>query len=121
MNDVTCVRMGERVEQLGAAWNEGLRVMVLQSWNKRVTAKNRWESLATSEKLAEETLNNFEKRFAAGMATSLDVVDARIQLDQARLGRLKSLGDMALASIEILSLANETTRLPQLWNQGANE
>ena len=112
---------GERVEQLGAAWNEGLRVMVLQSWNKRVTAKNRWESLATSEKLAEETLNNFEKRFAAGMATSLDVVDARIQLDQARLGRLKSLGDMALASIEILSLANETTRLPQLWNQGANE
>ena len=55
------------------------------------------------------------------MATSLDVVDARIQLDQARLGRLKSLGDMALASIEILSLANETTRLPQLWNQGANE
>ena len=112
---------GERVEQLGAAWNEGLRVMVLRSWNDRAAAKNRWESLATSERLAEETLSNFEKRFAAGMATSLDVVDARLQYDQARLGRLKSLGDMAKASIEILVLANETSRLPERWNKGKSE
>ncbi len=61
------------------------------------------------------------RAFEEGVATSLDVVDARLSLAKVELGRLASARDLDVALAELLEAAGLTERYEALRADGAGD
>ncbi|WP_310571908.1 TolC family protein [Gemmatimonas sp.] len=76
-------------------------------------ARDQLVSLEATQALAEESLRAQRVAFAAGLATSLDVVDAEQALARVRLGMLKARYDADIALAGLLEAAGISERFPE--------
>jgi outer membrane protein TolC len=71
------------------------------------TAKEQFEALDATIALAAENLRVRDRAFEEGMATSLDVVDARVALSKVQLERVSAAYDFDVALADLLSACGE--------------
>jgi len=84
---------------------EGLEIELAAALGEYRTARVEIAARRQTVGLAEETLELAELRFANGLATQLDVSDAALLVDEARVNEIQALHDLvkALARLERLS------------------
>jgi outer membrane protein TolC len=83
------------------AITERVRLEVRQAWLQLQNARQSVEASKDSVTLAEEALRIAKARHAAGLATYLEFTDANVALSTARLTRLQSLRDHAVAIAQV--------------------
>ena len=113
-----------RAEEVGLRVSRGrqdVALLVERRYRELQEARDRLIELDATRELAEESLRAQEVAFGAGLATSLDVVDAEAALSRVRLGRQKALYDADVALVRLLAAAGETDRLPALMGATADE
>lgn len=93
---------------------EDLGLLVEKRYRELEYAKGRLESLGKTRALAEESLRSQTKAFEAGLATSLDVVDAELSLSRLRIAELKAEYDALMAWIGLLNAAGEISQVGTL-------
>ena len=84
-------------------------------------AREQVEAFGAALELARENVRVRTRAFEEGVATSLDVVDARLSLAKVELGRLASARDLDVALAELLEAAGQTERYETLRADGAGD
>lgn len=96
-------------EQSWAQQNVG--TLVQQRYDEYQSALEQYESLETTQALAQESLRAETKAFEAGVGTSLAVVDAQLALSRVQVGRLTALRDLGVALAQLLEASAQSDRL----------
>ncbi|WP_435594029.1 TolC family protein [Proluteimonas luteida] len=91
-----------------------LRIGVTQAWNALETARVQYQLLDSSIAEAAENLRLQELSFREGMATSLDVIDARLTLGGAQVERAEAAYAYDVALAELLQMSGQTARFDAL-------
>jgi len=84
--------------------------LVHQRYDEYQSALEQYRSLETTLALARESLSSERKAYAAGVGTSLDVVDAQLALSRAQVDRLTALYDLDLAVARMLEASGQSGR-----------
>ncbi len=84
--------------------------LVQQRYDECQSALEQYQAIETSLALAEESLSAEQKAYAAGVGTSLDVVDAQLALSRAQVDRLTALYDLDLAVARLLDASGQSGR-----------
>ncbi len=113
----------DRHRQLGAARSQqlqaeyGLRdtavkleIGVARAWLTADSARQQFTLLDSALASAEENLRLQRLSFQEGQATSLDVIDARLQLGKTRIDRALAAWQFDLALIQLLDVSGQTDR-----------
>lgn len=77
-------------------------------------ARDQFEALRPAQELAEENLRVRTRAFEEGLATSLDVVDARLSASRVELERLAAAYDFDVALAELLEASGQADRFEAL-------
>jgi outer membrane protein TolC len=110
--------LAEEVALRESRGRRDVELLVAQRYRELKEARDRLAELETTRTLAEESLRAQQIAFSAGLATSLDVVDAEAALSRVRLGMLKALYDADVALAGLLEAAGETDRLVEYVESG---
>jgi outer membrane protein len=86
----------------------------LSAAQQLAVARSTWHQNARTVSQAERAYQIADLRFQQGISTHLDLVDARIQLDQARVNRARAAHDLRIARIRL-------ELLPRLPLSGADQ
>ena len=91
----------ERVRLLEEKTGRDLKTLIRTQYERLLEARESFESLETSLASARENLRARQRAFEEGLATSLDVVDARLSLSAIEVDRVRSAYDydQALAGL----------------------
>ncbi len=111
------VHLEREVEHIQQDARQQVDLWVQKAWRDVANARARYEKLAPTLALADENLRLNDKRFAAGLGTSLEVVDARLSQERIRMERLNSLHAYYAALADIYVAAGEPEALLQVWNR----
>jgi outer membrane protein TolC len=84
--------------------------LVQQRYDEYQSALEQYQSLETTLALAQESLSSEQKAYAAGVGTSLDVVDAQLALSRAQVDRLTAVYDLDLAVARLLEASGQSGR-----------
>lgn len=87
-----------------------LEIGVEQSWLQVDSARQQFELLASSRTSAEENLRLQTLSFQEGQATSLDVIDARLQLGKVRIEQAQAAWQFDLALMQLLTVSGQAER-----------
>jgi outer membrane protein TolC len=109
------------VSQRTAKAKKDVDLLVEKRWRELEHANGRLLSLAKTTELADESLRAQQKAFAAGMATSLDVVDAQLALARVRVARLKAEYDADVALAGLLEATVMLTIFRICWRRSHEE
>jgi outer membrane protein TolC len=101
-----------QVELVAERARRDVELLVEQRWRQVAQARDQLVSLEATRELAEESLRAQQRAFAAGLATSIDVVDAEQALARVRLGILKARHDADVALAGLLEAVGQSDRLP---------
>ena len=86
---------------------------ITQAYLAVVQSIDRYKTSEESLLLAEEYLRVREKAFAQGFATSVDVVDANLNLSSVKIDRLKALYEFNVAKSKLLELTGDVYFIAQ--------
>lgn len=103
-----------RVEELTARARRDLETLVEKRYREARKALEQYEALETARGLALENERVRARAFEEGVATSLDVVDARLSLARVELGRLAAARDFDVALAELLEAAGQSGRYEEI-------
>jgi outer membrane protein TolC len=78
---------------------------------------DQYTSLQSSLDLAEESLRSEQRAFAAGVGTSLEVVDAELARSRIQVERLNAQYDAVVALARLLEASGESGRLLEYIGQ----
>jgi outer membrane protein TolC len=102
-------------EQEVATRREGARrdvaTLVQSRYDEYVSAVEQYTSLQSSLELAQESLRSEQRAFAAGVGTSLQVVDAELALSRIQVERLNAQYDAVVALARLLEASGQSYRL----------
>lgn len=87
-----------------------LRLGVGKAWNDLDTARSQFRLLDSSIAQAEENLRLQELSYREGLATSLDVIDARLALGGARVERAQAAYQFDVALAQLLEVSGQMDR-----------
>ena len=88
-----------------------VRTLVEARYDDYRSAVEQHASLETSLSLAQESLRAESRAFAAGIGTSLAVVDAELALSRIEVGRLTAMYDMDVALARLLEASGKSDRI----------
>lgn len=108
------------VDYLRAYTERQIDLWVEKSYREMRNAEERYAKLQASVDLAQENLRQGEKRFEIGMGTSLEVVDARLELEKTLLERLSSLREYYRALTDLLVAAGRPQQIIEVWKGREN-
>lgn len=104
-----------RLEEAIALEREGalrdVRTLVEARYDEYRSAVEQYASLETSLALARESLRAETRAFAAGVGTSLAVVDAELAQSRIEVGRLTAMYDMNVALARLLEASGQSDRI----------
>ena len=92
-----------------------------KKFHEMLKAKEQFDMLQSSLKQNEENLRTRELSFREGLATSLDVVDARLALSRTRVERLQAAYDFDTALAEFLEACGMSARFEDYRTDAAQE
>jgi len=95
-----------------------LKTLAVKNWEEIQKALHDSQAMAELEELAGENLRVRTRAFEEGLATSLEVVDAAVSLQRARLGRIKAAHDADLGLFRLLEAAGLSDECLTYLNQG---
>ncbi len=87
-----------------------IATLVQQRYDEYQSALEQYQALETMLALAEESLSSEQKAYAAGVGTSLNVVDAQLALSRAQVERLTALYELDLAVARLLETSGQSRR-----------
>ena len=109
------VRAARRLEEAIGFERESarrdVRTLVEARYDDYRSAVEQHTSLETSLALAQESLRAESRAFAAGVGTSLAVVDAELALSRIEVGRLTAIYDMDVALARLLEASGKSDRI----------
>ncbi len=89
---------------------------VQKAYQQMRNAEHRYQQLASDIALAQENLRSQQKRFEAGLGTSLDVIDARLILEKEQIARHQALFDYYQSMMDLFTATGEPERITEIWN-----
>lgn len=92
-------------------------LLVRQAYGELRRAETRFQKLEADVALAMESQRMAERRYATGLGTALDVIDARLGVEKGRIARLQALYDYYQAFNTLYTAAGQPDRFVTLWNQ----
>ena len=107
-----------RVETLEARARRDVATLVEKRYREVERSREQFEALAASLDLARENLRVRTRAFEEGLATSLEVVDARLALAHAELERLAAAYEFDVALADLLEASGQADRFELLLQQG---
>ena len=102
-----------QVEALGQKANNDVFTLIDKLYNEMLTYKEKFPSLETSYAFAVEYLRIKEEAFKEGMASSSDVVDARLNLAKIKTERLQAAYYYDLMLARLLEACGLSQSLPE--------
>ncbi len=112
----------ERVGLLDRKARRDLATLVERQYREAEKARDQWRSLEATRALADENLRARTRAFEEGLATSLEVVDARLAQARLRLERLAAAYAFENALAELLEASGQGDRFEELRARaGASE
>lgn len=90
-----------------------VELLLRQQHSQLADALSRLEAYADMRELAEESLRAQQRAFEAGVASSLDVVDAELAVQRVALGMLSARYDSLLAATRLYEAAGQTQMIGQ--------
>jgi len=112
---------GERVEELSKRARRDVETLVEKRYREARKALEQVEAFGAALELARENVRVRARGFEEGVATSLDVVDARLSLARVELGRLAAARDLDVALAELLEAAGVPESYEALRAGGAGD
>jgi outer membrane protein TolC len=109
------------VEFIEADTRKKIDLLVNNHYREMVNARNRYERLKKNIALAEENLRLMQNRFATGLGTSLDVIDAELVLEKNRIESKTSLYEYYQAMTGLYAAAGEPEKVLSIWNAKGEE
>lgn len=103
------------VNYLEAYTRRQVDLWVEKSYREMRNAEVRYLRLEANVELAQENLRQGEKRFETGLGTSLEVVDARLELEKNQLERLSSLREYYRAMTDLYVAAGQPQEVLNVW------
>jgi len=107
----------ERVEVTARQAGRDIPTLIEQHWRALENARIQFLSTGSSVELARENIRLQTVAFQQGQATSLEVVDARLNLAKIETQRAQSAYNYVVALAQLLEAAGETQRLASLAAQ----
>ncbi len=110
-----------KIEQVGALRRQArqdLSLVVEKTYRRMEQAMNEYDSLASSERLAEKTVELREKAFDQGLATSLDVVDARLYVAGVKIQRAHAAYNHVMELAKMLVISGQINEFTQYAQTG---
>ena len=99
-----------RVEALSSRARRDVETLVEKKYRESRKALEQVEAFGAALELGRENVRVRKRAFEEGVATSLDVVDARLSLARVELGRLAAARDFDVALAELLEAAGQSER-----------
>ncbi|MEW7864610.1 TolC family protein [Aeromonas diversa] len=97
-----------QVNLLEAKTRRDLELLVEKTWREAGQALEEYQSLSSTQQLAEENVKLRDKAFGQGLSTSLDVVDARNQLAGVKTQRAAAAYQYVVSLARLMALGGET-------------
>lgn len=110
-----------RVDELAKRARRDVETLVEKKYREATKSREQVEAFGAALALARENLRVRTRAFEEGVATSLDVVDARLSLAKVELGRLAAARDFDVALAELLEVAGQSERYETLRAGGAGD
>ena len=88
---------------------------VQKAYRQMRNAETRYLQLASDIALARENLRSQQKRFEAGLGTSLDVIDANLILEKEQIARHQSLFDYYQSMVELFAATGNSAKIKEIW------
>ncbi len=107
-----------QIQHLSAQARRDLRVLVEKTWQEAVQARDEFNGLDSSLRLAEENVELREKAFAQGLSTSLEVVDAQLFVTAVRTQRMAAAYNFVNALARLLSLSGQSDAMAYYQEHG---
>lgn len=107
-----------RVETLAVRARRDVATLVEKRYREVERAREQFDALAATLDLARENLRVRTRAFEEGLATSLEVVDARLALSRAELERLAAAYEFDVALADLLEASGQADRFEALRQQG---
>lgn len=108
-----------QVNYLEADMRQNLEIVVESTWREARLALEEFNSLSSTEKLAEENVQLRNKAFMQGMSTSLDVVDALNQLAGAKTQRASAAYRYVVSIARLMAISGQINRFSDYQTQYA--
>ena len=97
----------QALEKIDENAREQIKTLVRKYHHDMLAAKEEYEALEKTEKLAEENLRLNRLSFKHGTGTSLEVIDAQLALSKVKTDRSRALFDYAKAAAELKRVCGE--------------
>lgn len=111
----TAKHLEKEVEFAEADMQKKIELWVIKSYLEVENNKTRYHKLEATINLANENLRQNEKRFETGMGTSLEVIDAHLQLEKIQIERELSLYNYYNALSDLYLATGNPTELLNIW------
>jgi outer membrane protein TolC len=95
-----------------------ITTLVEKRYRELLKTAEQYDALGAALELGEENLRVRSRAFEEGLATSLDVVDARLSLSRVELERLAAAYDFDVALADLLEASGQGERFEQLLATG---
>ncbi|MGL5292922.1 MAG: TolC family protein [Aeromonas sp.] len=102
-----------QVNLLQAKTRQDLELLVEKTWREAAQGLEEYQSLSSTQALAQENVLLRDKAFDQGLSTSLDVVDARNQLAGVKTQRAAAAYQYVVSLARLLALSGQMNRFNQ--------
>lgn len=107
------VKQQERVEALTDQAHSDIATLIEKNYRQLNQAREQYLLLQSSIELARENLRLRDAGFREGLATSLDVIDARLAYAKAETERAQAAHDYVLALAQLLEASGQSERFSE--------
>lgn len=107
-----------RVNDLEQRARRDIATLTEKRYRELAKARDQYDALQPALVLAAENVRVRERAFEEGLATSLDVVDARLSASRVELERLRAAYDFDVALAELLEASGQSERFETLRATG---
>ena len=114
-------RLEEQAELMAQKTARDLKTLISAKYQELMKAREQFDALQTSLVLAAENLRVRQRAFEEGLATSLDVVDARLSLSAMELQRLRSAYEFDVALAQLLEAGGRGKEFPHYLTRTGTE
>jgi outer membrane protein TolC len=105
----------KEVDYLLAGTEKQIALWVEKAYREMRNAEERYLKSSASIDLAAENLRQARQRFDVGMGTSLEIVDAHLELEKVKIESLRSLYDYYIACTDLALACGEPDMVVELW------
>ena len=110
-----------QVNLLQAKTRQDLELLVEKTWREAAQGLEEYQSLSSTQALAEENVRLRDKAFGQGLSTSLDVVDAQSQLAGVKTQRAAAAYQYVVSLARLLALSGQMNSFNQYQHGQAIE